>query len=50
MHRCHSIFWAVGSPVGIIGGNNVGLRVWVVERRIDCVVADAIGYLGLPLR
>ncbi len=35
LHRRHLVFGAVGRPVRIVGGDDVGLRVRVVEGRVD---------------
>src|SRR6202167_3869382 len=43
LHRRDLVFGAVGSPVGEFGGDDVGLRVRVVERGVDHARRDAIG-------
>src|SRR5579859_1739148 len=41
LHRCHLVLWAIGGPVGELGGHHIGLGAGVVEGRIDHPWRDA---------
>src|ERR1700757_2510991 len=41
LHRGHLVFGAVGCPIGVLGGDDVGLRVRVMECRVDHAGRDA---------
>ena len=43
LHRRHLVFRAVRRPVGIVGGDHVGLRVGVVEGGVDHAGRHAVG-------
>ena len=43
LHRRHLVFGAVGRPVGIVGGDDIGLRVRVMEGGVDHARRDAVG-------
>ncbi len=46
LHRRHLVFGAIGRPVGIFGGDDIGLRRGVVEGGIDHARRDPVGHLG----
>src|SRR5579883_1917082 len=43
LHRRHLVFGAVGGPVRIVGGDDVGLRVRVMEGGVDHARRDPLG-------
>src|SRR5262249_29645088 len=47
LHRGHFVFRAVGGPVRVVGGNNVGARLREVERRVDDTRRDTLRH-GRP--
>ena len=46
LHGGDFVLWAVGGPVAVVGGDNVGAGYWVVECGVDDAGFYFVGDIG----
>ena len=46
LDRRHLVLRAIGRPIRVIRGDDIGRRVWIVEGRVDDARLHAVGDLG----
>ena len=46
LHSGDFVLWAIGGPVAIVGGDNIGAGYWMVEGGVDHAGFYSLGNIG----